>query len=341
MTKKEYLPTSSLDEEYDYFGYGLENKKWITKLPTYQRYHSKKLSNNPLVTVIIANYNNSRYLKKMMDSLVKQTIGLKNMQIIFVDDRSTDDSLDIIREYLIKYDSIEIIAFDENTGGAHGPRNQGLLLAKGKYVVFLDADDWYSYNGIETLVNLLESSGDSFGVSKISYIRHGEVSVLSPAYSDREAKNRKYNDLPYEFYNWLGPQGIILETKLVIDNNLHFVDQRVADDVTFFYEALRLSRTISQTPQFTTYVNRDSDNVSLTKRLGETFMVSWLRSLSYLYKNFEFDASMQLFLAKRLEWLVIDFCLRKDTDFGFTEESLNKFKDYLDYYLGNLPFDQS
>lgn len=52
---------------------------------------------------------------------------------------------------------------------------------------------------------------------------------------------------------------------LVKENNLHFIDQRVADDVTFFYQALQLSQTISQTQKITTYVNRDDDNISLSK----------------------------------------------------------------------------
>ena len=79
----------------------------------------------------------------MMDSLVQQTIGIEQLQVMFIDDCSTDHSLKVIEPYLERYPNIEIYQLLENTGGAHGPRNVGIVNARGEYSVFLDADDWY------------------------------------------------------------------------------------------------------------------------------------------------------------------------------------------------------
>lgn len=67
----------------------------------------------------------------MMNSLVHQTLGIENIQVLFVDDRSTDNSLELIKPYFQSYPNIEIYLLDKNTGGAHGPRNVGLLHARG------------------------------------------------------------------------------------------------------------------------------------------------------------------------------------------------------------------
>ena len=147
---------------------------------------------------------------------------------MFIDDKSTDDSLEIIRPYVEHYQSIEVYALDQNTGGAHGPRNVGILNARGDYLVFLDADDWYDLDALRYLSQLLDASGDDFAVSGLVQSRNGEISLKSkPYFYDGDFKNRSIQDLPAEFYGWLGPQAIMLRRSLVIENKLHFVNQRV------------------------------------------------------------------------------------------------------------------
>ncbi|QIW58427.1 glycosyltransferase [Lactococcus raffinolactis] len=333
---------TALDEEFEAYQYSLESSVWQESLPTFQFYASENVSSTPKVSVIIANFNNESYLNNMMDSLVQQTIGLEQLQIMFIDDKSTDDSLEIIRPYVEHYQSIEVYALDQNTGGAHGPRNVGILNARGDYLVFLDADDWYDLDALRYLSQLLDASGDDFAVSGLVQSRNGEISLKSkPYFYDGDFKNRSIQDLPAEFYGWLGPQAIMLRRSLVIDNNLHFVNQRVADDVTFFYEAMRFAKTITQGKELTTYLNRDADNVSLSKSINRQFMISWLRALSYINLTFPDDVSKERFLSRRIEWLIHDFCLKRDTGYKFSKNRLKDFKAQLDIYLGSLTFDPS
>ena len=326
-----------ISKEFEDYNYLLNSVTWKEELPGFKLYKSKITILKPKVSVIIANYNNEPYLARMMDSLVEQTLGIHRIQVMFIDDRSTDKSLEIVKPYIDKYPNIEIYHLAKNTGGAHGPRNVGLLNARGEYLVFLDADDWYDPDGLKILSDLLDESGDGIAFGGVMCSTNGRLSHWIPSYIEFNRMNQPINDLSYDFYSWLGPQGNMVRSSLVFDNNLHFINQRVADDVTFFIQVLHISRTISQTKKLTTYLNRDDDNESLSKAVNETFMISWLRALSYLKSNYEMDISLEKFLARRLEWLVIDFSMRWDTGYGFSKEKVANFAALLEQYLGKLP----
>lgn len=330
-----------IKNEYIEYEYDLNDFSWKDKLPTVKITKSEELTQKPKVTVVIANFNNEPYLARMMDSLVNQSLGIENIQIIFCDDKSTDNSLEVVFPYTKKYPNIEIIELEKNTGGAHGPRNVGLQYVRGEYLVILDADDWYAENGLETLANLLDKSESSIVFGGIVRVQNDRKELFSPAYVEKDIIDRPISELPYDFFNWMGPQGNMMRTSVVIEHNLHFVNQRVADDVTFFYQILRYSKTISQTKELTIYLNRDEDNMSLSKTVNETFLVSWLRALSYIISKIKVDKNMELFLSRRLEWLTIDYTLRFDTSYGFSLSSVKQMKKLIDQYLGELPLDPS
>lgn len=93
---------------------------------------------NPLISIIITIYNTSPYIKKCIESVLNQNSDL--LEIILVNDGSTDDSLKICRHYAQYYENITII--DKQNGGASDARNAGLLKATGKYIHFIDSDDF-------------------------------------------------------------------------------------------------------------------------------------------------------------------------------------------------------
>ncbi len=129
------------------------------------------------VTVLVAVYNASAYLKECLDSLSNQT--LRDIQIICIDDCSTDNSLSILHDYMKADPRIEVIHLDENHGQAFA-RNEGLKQAKGEYVCFLDADDWYSCDALEQAVNGFSHEGVDtvlFNVS-MDYADHSEFCPL-------------------------------------------------------------------------------------------------------------------------------------------------------------------
>lgn len=98
------------------------------------------------VTVLVAVYNAGKYLHECLDSLTNQTH--RDLQIVCIDDASTDDSWQVLEEYAAKDKRITLIRQPENKGQAEA-RNRGLEVAEGEFVTMLDSDDWFSPDAIE------------------------------------------------------------------------------------------------------------------------------------------------------------------------------------------------
>lgn len=112
--------------------------------------HPPTLSTVPAISVIIPMYNVEKYIGEMLDSLLYQTF--EEFEVILVDDRSTDNSFEVAKSYVPKFDGrLTLFQLDKNSGGAGEPRNVGLTLSRGEYVIFMDADDFILLSALETL----------------------------------------------------------------------------------------------------------------------------------------------------------------------------------------------
>ena len=119
-----------------------------------------------LVSVIVPVYNVEPYLREALDSVVNQTY--KDLEIIIVDDGSTDGSADICEEYADSDPRIKLI--HQSNKGLSGARNTGLDNATGDFVAFVDSDDSISPSFVETLVSALISSDSSIAICRCSVI---------------------------------------------------------------------------------------------------------------------------------------------------------------------------
>ena len=108
----------------------------------------KKKSNAPLVSVIIPVYNVAPYLEEALESVINQSYN--NLEILVIDDGSTDGSEIICEEYAARDKRIRVIY--QVNGGLSDARNTGLDLAAGEYIAFLDSDDAYRSNMIEVML---------------------------------------------------------------------------------------------------------------------------------------------------------------------------------------------
>lgn len=140
----------------------------------------------PLLSVIVPIYNAEQYLDKCLDSIVNQTF--RNMEIILVNDGSTDDSLEICRKYQQADERIKIIS--KENGGLIRARKTGLSAASGNFIGFVDSDDWIEPDMYETLVNCVEGTGCDLVSSGI--IRE---------YEDSPTKTIIYDNYPEGVYN--------------------------------------------------------------------------------------------------------------------------------------------
>ncbi|HEY5549148.1 MAG TPA: glycosyltransferase family A protein, partial [Coriobacteriia bacterium] len=116
------------------------------------------MDQQPDVSVIVAAYNGMPYIERMLASLVRQTIGLAHMQVLVVDDGSTDETPAVLDQTAAAHPSFEII-HQPNFGRPAGPRNRALKSVRGRYVFFLDQDDYLSDDALETMVRTADVNG--------------------------------------------------------------------------------------------------------------------------------------------------------------------------------------
>ena len=105
-------------------------------------------TNNPKVSVIVPVYNVEQYLEECVQSILSQTY--QNIEIVLVDDGSTDSSPEILEEYRKKYPELIQVVHTDNQGlGAAS--NNGVAAARGEYIAFLDSDDYLSANAVKEM----------------------------------------------------------------------------------------------------------------------------------------------------------------------------------------------
>lgn len=104
------------------------------------------------ISIILPNYNTGKYLSRCLDSLINQTF--QDIEIILIDDGSTDNSVRIMKKYAATDSRIKIL--EQKNAGAAAARNQGLDTATGQYVMFCDSDDWYESNMCAVMIDTIE-----------------------------------------------------------------------------------------------------------------------------------------------------------------------------------------
>ena len=111
----------------------------------------------PLITVVMPNYNGHRFVEQAIDSVLSQTY--QNFELLVVDDCSKDDSLQLVKQKAQSDKRIRVIALGQN-GGVAGARNIGIQEAKGKYIALLDNDDLWTADKLERQFAIAENGAD-------------------------------------------------------------------------------------------------------------------------------------------------------------------------------------
>jgi glycosyltransferase involved in cell wall biosynthesis len=120
----------------------------------------------PTVSVIVPVWNVEPYLAQCLDSVIGQSIGLDRIELIAVDDGSTDESGRMLDEYSARYPQV-VVVHEPNSGGPGRPRNVGMERATGTYVFFLDADDYLGPECLERLVAMAERNESDIVLGKL------------------------------------------------------------------------------------------------------------------------------------------------------------------------------
>lgn len=185
------------------------------------------------VSVIIAVYNMEKYLKQCLDSVVNQS--LKNVEIIAVNDGSTDNSLSILIDYKNKYSNIVII--DQQNQGQAIAKNNAIKIARGKYMIIMDPDDWYpNRDCLKNLYLCAEKNKVSVCGGILIRNQEGRRSIRSKDQVENYFCNKYITVEEYPYLN--GQTQFLFSLKLIRDNNILFPDYRRFEDPPFVTKAL-------------------------------------------------------------------------------------------------------
>ena len=184
------------------------------------------------ISIIVPIFNVEPFLRAALDSIINQTFDLNELQVLMVDDCSTDNSGKIIDEYSEKYENFVAIHLDENSGTAGKPRNVGLKYATGDYIMFFDSDDELMEDVCQTLYDKsLESNAD---------IVTGNAICIMP---DREVMDVIYPEKYYEFcpnknlelFKTFRLWGTLYKHSLIKNHNIQFIKASTNEDTHFIY----------------------------------------------------------------------------------------------------------
>lgn len=177
------------------------------------------MKTNPLVSVLVPVYNVAPFIEKCVKSIFEQTYD--NLEIIFVDDCSTDQSIQIVQEVVQYYSNrvaqIKIVRHEKNRGQAAG-RNTALSVANGDFLMFVDSDDWIEPDSVELLLHKQEESDADivYGQLVMHYSTHDEV-VMEPMYANKTEMVLRATELTID--HTLCKR--IFRRSLFTENNLH------------------------------------------------------------------------------------------------------------------------
>ncbi len=223
----------------------------------------------PKVSVIIPVYNAEEYLHQCLDSICAQT--LKELEIICVDDGSTDRSVHILNEYAGKDSRIKVVV--QANGGAGAARNHGLKIASGECLSFLDADDFFEPDMLELAYEQHEKyrsdivvfNSDQYHMDKEKFVnidwtlRMQDIPPYLP-FTHRELTANVF----LTFVGWAWDK--LYSREFVMKNNLWFQEQRTTNDMLFVFSALVTAKRISVINKVLAHQRRGSgESLSVTR----------------------------------------------------------------------------
>lgn len=241
-----------------------------------------------LISIIIPIYNSEKYISNTFDSLLNQTIGFENLEVIFVDDCSTDDSYEIISQYSKEHENVIAIQLEKNSGYAGKPRNVGIDKASAEYLMFLDSDDWFNEDACEVLYSEIISD------ERIDLVVGGYSNIFPKSKDDRfirrnKRKNKnKYKNAKNDYILLTAPPSIsskIFRKKLLVDNDIHFPEGIPAQDLVFVCNAICCSDLIISLNDYLVYnrtIRNDEENLSVSQNIKPSYIMGCMKAYGLL-----------------------------------------------------------
>ncbi len=300
------------------------------------------------ISIILPVYNVDNYLERCLSSLLNQTIGFENLEIIFIDDFSDDESFNIISKFTKEYENIKLFQTESNSGSAGFPRNIGLNNASADYIMFLDPDDVYFVDACEKLyLNAINTNADIVSGNYISY---------------SDGKKVK----PINFYNYFGNKSDYYEITNIKDcpelltmipalwtkiykksflknNNLIFLENVVSQDLYFVNQCLIRAKKIVyiDTPIVKYEIREEGSSKSVTATINRKHLLDYIFVYNSLYNLFEnYDKDFAWMASVHLFFCTIQFVKNQNKvdKYDYLHNSEKLYSEFKNHYTPKIEY---
>lgn len=272
---------------------------------------------NKKFSMIVPIHNNGRYLKyKCFNSILKLTC-LKDIEIIFIDDGSSDnETIRIINDLLISYPAIIFKRFESGSGSASRPRNEGVLLSSTDYITFLDPDNEAIEDGYTYLIEEIEND-DDLDMVVGNIIREDNIKRNEISYSKKLNKVQKSNyitDTKTTLVNLnlsvQSIQALMVRKSIIIDNNIKMVEGAAGQDTLYFQELMINCEKVKvikhNIHSYYAFVEGSVTN-TVTSKFFEKFYKVEIERIKFLEEN----NLIEYYMKNRFNLYVINWYLKK------------------------------
>ncbi len=290
-----------------------------------------------LISIVVPSYNSENYLDKCVQSLL---VGGEDVEIIIVNDGSTDGTLDIAKKYAEEYPLI--VKYVDKVNGGHGDAVcAGLAVATGKYFKVCDSDDWFdykAYNKVLAEVKKCISEGKNIDLflSNFVYEKVSEKRQATMKYTETvpTGKVLTWDNLELKYGRFILMHSAMYRTEVLRDSKLTLPKHTFYVDNLFVYIPLKYVETIYyiDADLYRYYIGRDDQSVNeanMIKRIDQQIFVN--KEMVEIYKNLDTDnKNLKKYMNSYLQIVttISTILLIKDG----TEESLAKKKELWDYF---------
>ena len=249
------------------------------------------MSDSPLISVVIPVYKVETFLPDCLNSLCQQTY--QNLEIICVNDGSPDNSLAILADYAARDQRIKVL--NKENGGQSTARNMGLKNAQGKYVFFLDSDDWLSRDCLGELVQKAEETGaDLTCIDRITVWHNPDKIEKEPMIAGLKPGIHPVDNHVVK-QMWVVPWGKLFRRRQLEDMDAKFPEGYIYEDEFLHYYVMTQLRTVAVCDKGTVYYRIRENSTMNTGRLrsGNDNLVIFSKIYAY-YKEHRLEGRFEV-----------------------------------------------
>ena len=284
-----------------------------------------------LISVIIPAYNTEKYIGRCLDSVCSQTY--KDIEIIVVDDASTDGTLQIIKEYADKDSRVRIISQPTNKGNGIG-RNTAIRDSHGKYIMFVDSDDYIEHNAVELLVDKAKEKYPDFVMYGFRCVRENKKGEkkskdIIPKFSDDVENPVLFNEyLTFQKNVNVAAWSYFCKRDFLVDNGIFFDESgRYFEDVIFTSSLIYNAQRIGVLPlALYSYFDRKT---SITRALSQKTVNDRVEAYVGLKEFLKEKGTFQQYKESYIYCFVHSVFIMPYSDFIRMEEKDGQVYDFL------------